>query len=285
MLPKIYSPQTLPELFRALQALTPQSKIIAGGTDLVIKLHQGDVAPDALLYLGALEQSRAISARPDGLEIGTMATMFSLAGNDLLTGPYAAIKHAAAGVGSVQIRNSATIGGNIANASPAADLTPVLWLLGADAVIASPAGKLRRQPVSEVVTGIGKHSLAHNEAIVRFVIPSPGSQTQRSAYLKLGSRKALTISRIGLAAACDLDEQGVVSRFELVAGAISPTPIHVEKAEKYLVGKKPCPDCAAHIGQLLSDLIWDVIPDRPNTPYKAAAAHGIAEDLFEILFG
>ena len=275
-----YTPQTMPELFDALGALTPESKIIGGGTDLIIRLQQGTCKPDALLYLGGIAGIRDVTETAEGIEIGAMATMTALANSDLITGPYAALKHAAADVGAVQIRNSATVGGNLGNASPAGDLMPVWHLLKAEVVIAGPEGTLRKTPVDQVFLGPGKTSLRYNEAIVRFVIPRVCAQTAKSAFVKLGYRKALTISRIGLAALLDTDETGTVTRFELLAGAISPTPIHVEQAERYLRGKRLSPDLIAEVGKCLSDLISEVTPEQFDRDYKAAAAFGVAEDLF-----
>ena len=274
-----YAPKTMPELSAALGALTPESKIIGGGTDLIIKLTQGTCTPDALLYLGELEGAQDIIETSEGLEIGAMATMTALAECPFLTGPYAAIGHAAVDVGAWQIRNRATIGGNLANASPAGDLAPALFLLNAEVLIAGPGGT-RREPIDKVILGPMKTSLQFNEAIVRFFIPRVPSQTAKSAFIKLGYRKALTISRIGLAAMLDVDENGVTTQFELIAGAISLTPVHVKKAETYLIGKKPSQADAAQVGQFLSDLILEITPEIFDRDYKVEAAFGVTEDLF-----
>ena len=277
------APKTMPELFDALKKLTPESKIISGGTDLTIKLNQGSHAPDTILYLGGIKEFKDITKSAECLEIGAMVTMTDLVNSDLIVGSYAAIKHAAADVGALQIRNSATVGGNLGNASPAGDLMPVWWLLNAEIIIAGADGNLRRAPVSEVFLGPGKLALSYNEAIVRFLLPSGRSKSEKSAFVKLGSRKTLTISRIGLAAMFDLDVESAISKFSLFVGAISPTPVSLKRAESYMLGKKPTLADAEPIGQFLSELIMEITPEHFDRDYKAAAACGVAEDLLKKL--
>lgn len=276
----ILTPKTMPELASCLGKLTPASKIISGGTDLVVQMNKGALDPDALLYMGGLEGARDIARTSEGIEIGAMASIAALAGDELLAGPYAALRQAAAGVGSVQVRNAATLGGNVANASPAGDMAPVLVLLNAAAVVAGPDG-LRRAPVEEVLTGSGKTSLAHDEAIVKFIIPAalPGART---AFAKLGFRSALSVSRIGLALLLDLDRGGCIETAGLVAGAIAPTPVRLAEAERFLVGKKPGQEAAAEVGKILSALIMKITPELFDRDYKVEAAYGVAEDVFEM---
>jgi len=279
---KCYTPGSLPELYDALGKLSPSGKIIAGGTDLVIQLNRGLCAPDALLYLGALEGAQDITETPDSLEIGAMATMAALAESGLLTGPFAALSHAVAEVGSAQVRSAATIGGNIANASPASDLAPALVLLGAEAVIAGGSG-IRRAPVEKMLTGSGTTSLAHNEAIVRFSLPK--TRAAHSAFVKLGFRGSVTVARIGLAMLLGFGPDGTVTLARVVAGAIAPAPVRVEAAERYLTGRRPGPEDAREVGKILSALIMEICPEAFDRDYKARAAFGITEDLFKRITG
>jgi carbon-monoxide dehydrogenase medium subunit len=277
-----YVPKNISELFDALGKITAESKIIGDGTDLIIRLNKGDFVPDALLYIGEVEGTRNISETADSIEIGSSVNMTDIAESPLLTEPYAALKQAAASVGAVQIRNMATIGGNFANASPAGDLIPALYLLSAKAVIAGADGSLRCESADSLILGPGKTSLKYNDAIVRFVIPKTGALA-KSAYVKLGYRKALTVSRIGLCMALDFDSNGVVSFARVIAGAISLKPVSVKKAEQYLTGRKLGPETAGQVGKLLSDLIMDITPEMFDRDYKAHAAFGVAEDLFKTL--
>lgn len=281
---KYFAPKTMQELSAALAELTPKSKLLGGGTDLIIRLNSGGCEPDALLYMGFLpdiDRIMAAGAKLDTIEIGAMATMTSIAESKLLTGSLAAIADAARDVGCKQIRNNGTIGGNIGNASAAGDMLPVLFMLNADVEIMSAKGELRREPISKVVVGPMKTTLAFNDAIVKFIVKLPSGQTSRSAFSKLGFRKALTISRIGLAVTLERDNDGVITSAEVVAGAISLTPVHVKAAEEYLPGKKLGHDAYNAVGKALSDLIMEITPEMFDRDYKAGAAFGVAEDVLK----
>ena len=283
---KSFAPKSMPELSEALGELTPDSKIISGGTDLVIALNQRLYEPDALLYLGCIDGLSDIAETSEGIKIGAMATMADLAKCELLTGPYAALRHAAADVGSVQIRSTATIGGNIANASPAGDIAPVLFLLDAFAIVAGKSNT-RNVPIQSLLTGSGNTSLAYNEVITGFILPDKWSRTVKSAFYKLGYRKALTVSRISLAMLLDFDSDGFITLADVVAGAISPVPVFVKKAGQLMVGRKLGANLAMEVGndvgKNLSELILEITPEEFDRDYKAKAAFGIANDIFERL--
>ena len=276
---KSYAPKSMEELMDALAELTSDSKIIGGGTDLMIALNQGSVEPDALLYLGCVDGLSDIVDSPDGITIGAMVTMADLADSELLTcGSFNALRQAASDVGSVQIRTTATIGGNIANASPAGDIAPVMCLLDAQAVVVGGSG-VRNVPIENLLTGAGKTSLAFNEVITGFILPEKWSGSVKSAFFKLGFRKALTVSRINLALLLDFDSGGCISLAKVVAGAIAPTPVRLEKAEQFLIGQKPGAEVAKEVGKLLSELILEITPEEFDRDYKAKAAFGIANDI------
>ena len=280
---KYYAPTTLDELGGALAHLTEDSKITSGGTDLVIKLNQGTCEPDALLYLGGVEGLKEIKENGDAIEIGAAATMTELAAHPLLSGYYAALAQSADDVGAAQIRNSATIGGNVANASPAGDLSPVLYLFEAEAVVTGPGGITRRLPVSKLLLGPGRTALSYNEAITRFILPRFEGDW-KSAFVKLGFRKKLTISRIGLAIRIERGGDGIIRKADVVAGAVSIVPVHVEKAERALIGRKLDGEAARLIGQHLSDLIMEITPEHFDRDYKVGAAFGVAEDVCARLY-
>jgi carbon-monoxide dehydrogenase medium subunit len=279
-----HAPKSLSDLTHTLNQLTPESKILTGGTDLLIPLHKGICRPNKLLYLGEMEELGGITESADHIEIGAMATMIQIAGNKLFAGPYAALRQAAAEVGSVQIRNAATIGGNIANASPAGDLAPVLCLLDAEAVIVGANGAKRNIPIKNMLTGAGKTTLKYNEAIIKIMMPKISiSENCISAFCKLGYRKALTVSRIGLAMMSKLNKNGIIEYIKIYAGSVSPVPVRVEKAERLLTGKKLSQETAYLLGKILSELITEITPEEFDRDYKARAVYGVAEDLIKIM--
>jgi len=269
------------ELLHCLSLMTPHSKIVGGGTDLAIGLNIGQISPKALLYPGDIEELRAISNEPGYVRIGACATFSEIVAASVLGREYGAVLDAAAGIGSRQVRNRATIGGNIAGASPGADILPALFLSRAEIEIAAPSG-ISRKPIAEVVLGPGRTSLQYNEAITSIYLPPPAYDNYSSVFVKLGYRQKVSISRINLAVGLAFGKGCVVTSAEIVAGAIYDLPIHVTKVEKLLTGAGITPEIKRKAGELLSELILEITPEKY---YKAGAAIGVAEDAltcFEI---
>ncbi len=266
-----YIPKTLEELGEALTHLTPNSLVLAGGTDLVLHMRAKHLEPDVLLSLSDIPQLREIQVTPEQASIGAMATMHQV--QQALDGleDLQALADAAGGVGSPQIRNKGTIGGNVANASPAGDTPPVLWLLNARADIMSPGGAVRSIPVQEIPKSSGGCQLAVGEVILRFTIDRTALRGWRTAFEKLGHRSQVTISRIGMAMALLQDGDGVVQDARVVIGAIKPIPFPLPAAEEVLRGKKPDPALAIAIGETFKG--------NTRRAYKEAAAKGVAEDV------
>lgn len=265
-----YIPNTLEELGEALGRLTENSLILAGGTDLVLRLRSKNLQPDALLSLGSVPALREIEITPERASIGAMATMAEIKKAVDGLPDLQALADAAGGVGSPQIRNKGTIGGNVVNASAAADLPPVLWLLNARVEIMGPGGALRTIPVQELPDGHQGNTLALGEAAVRFIIDRTVLSGWRSAFVKLGHRSQVTISRIGMAMALLQDEDGTVRDARVVAGAIKPVPFPLPAAEDILQGKKPDPALAIELGETFKG--------NTRRVYKENAAKGVFQD-------
>lgn len=279
MIEGYFSPKTREELFECLGKMTPNSRFISGGTDLILKLNAGKIHPDTLLYLGALPEGREISEQSGEIHIDAMADMTTIATSPLVRRTCMALADAAGHVGSVQIRNKATVGGNVANASPAGDLTVPLWLMGAKVHIAGPQG-IRTATMDEAVIGIEKTSLCHNEAILSFSYPVPPASTY-TAYRKLGSRSEVTISRVGLAVLVQMQEE-VVSTARIVLGAVATTPVRALSAERCLEGSRLEPEAVENAASALSEYILE-INKRPNRFYKAHASKGVLQDVLDTI--
>lgn len=267
-------PKTVEELRRDLMLMTPHSKIVGGGTDLAIELSAGRISPDALLYLGDIEKLHTISCEPGCVRIGACATFHEIVTAGVLGREFGAVLDAAACIGSRQVRNRATIGGNIAGASPGADMLPVTFLHKAEIEIAAPSG-ISRKPVAEVVLGPGRTALQYNEAITAIFLPLPVHEKYRSIFIKLGYRQKVSIARISLAVGLAFDSSGAIAFAEVVAGAISDLPVHVVKAENLLHGAAITQEIKRKAGEALAELIREITPGKD---YKVSAAIGVAED-------
>lgn len=265
-----YIPQTMEELGEALTHLTEKSLVLAGGTDLVIRMRTRDLEPDVMLSLTDVPELRRIEVTSETAFIGAMATMTEV--EQALDGlsDLQALADAAGGVGSPQIRNKGTIGGNVANASPAGDLPPVLWLFNAQAAIMGPGGVYRTAPVQEIPLANQKTSLRLGEVITGFTISRTNLKGWRSAFVKLGHRAQVTISRIGMAMALKQNSDGVIEDARVVVGAIKPIPFPLPAAEEILRGKRPDPALAPELGETFKG--------NTRRAYKEAAAKGVFED-------
>jgi len=268
-----YAPTTLDALCACLSGDTEGLHILGGGTDLTIALREKNKRPRAILQLSNLPEAQGIRWVGDYLEIGSAVTMRELAQAPELISAYAALTHAAGEVGSEQIRSTATIGGNIANAAPGADTLPPLLLLNAQVLIASPAGTAWRSLESILPGGV---RLTSREAIVSIRLPAP-TEGWTSAFHKLGGRKMVTISRLSLALGLRL-EGGVVCDCRACAGAVGLRPLEVEavcELNGFALGEA----ADEVLGEVLQDFVRQTIAERASMPYKSWAAKAVAADV------
>lgn len=233
-------PSSLPEAVSFL-AGNPGSRVLAGGTDLLVKWKNG-MLPGLthLVDVGALglDQIRQDSGK---IIIGSSCIMTQVATHPLITENFPTLAQAALTVGAFQIRNQATIGGNVANASPAGDTIPALMSVEATVVLASDKGS-RKVPLAEFFTGPGKTIMKAGDFIEFFEMPQ---RTTRGVFLKLGERLAHAISKISLALTT-WDIKGGRRAFRITLGAVAPTVIHSRRAETLL---------ESSLGDLTEDLI------------------------------
>ncbi len=270
-------PKNLDEIKSCLEQMTPNSKFIGGGTDYIIRMRMTE-EPDILCYLGYIEEYKKITETDDTITIGAYATMTEIENHPAVKKYLTALADAASDVGSLQIRNNGTIGGNLGNASPAGDLIPVLYLLDAVVSTISPSGE-REIPVTEIIERPGKTTLDFNEAITYITFKK---QNIASAFVKLGSRKRVTISRVGASVAVTMDKDKIV-KAKVVIGAISLKPVELFEAEEFLIGKDLSNDVALDVAKILSDHIFANTPVEFDRDYKVFSSKGVMSDVFERL--
>ena len=268
-------PKTWEEIPGYLGQMTEKSRVVGGGTDLIIKMRLGALDPDALCYLGYVKELKEIREDGENLLIGAYAAMTEIETDPRVRERFPALMDAASDVGSLQIRNNGTIGGNIGNASPAGDLLPVLYLYDAVLEIMGPEG-VRRAGIDEVLAGPGRLHLAHNEAIVRIILPPCSLHT---SFVKLGSRKKVTISRIGVALGIAMDG-GAVKEMRLIVGAIGLKPVRFYEAEDFIRGKALNELNIMDIAEILSRYIKEHVAKEFDRDYKVYAAKGAVMDAF-----
>ena len=257
-----HRPLTLEEAWR-LRAEEPGARLVAGGTDLMVKMMKRRFAvPGALISLRSIPELRGI--RWDGgLRIGAMTTLTEVIGHPLVGERCPVLARAARTMGRVQVRNVATLGGNLCNASPAADMAPPLLVLEAAVVLEGPRGR-REVPLREFFLGPGKTTLAEDEVLTAVLVapPPPGG---RAAYLRLG-RVRMDLAVAGVAAMLVL-EGGSCRRARLAAGAVGPVPMRLAEAEAELEGREVTDAGIARAAAAASRAV------RPITDLSATEGH------------
>ena len=223
---------TLGEAFRLFQEYGEGAKILAGGTDLFIQMRDRTLQPEILVDLKGIPGMDQVSYDPaSGLRIGTLTSIHRLETSPLLQEKFGVIAQAASSLGSYPIRWRATIGGNLCNASPAADMIPGLISLGAKVRIAGAGGE-RSMAVEDFFAGPGRSNLRPGEILAEVQIPTPSSPTG-CCYLKHSVRKAMDLAVVGVAVAFSFDP-GLrkCQEVKIALGAVGPVPFRAICREK-----------------------------------------------------
>jgi carbon-monoxide dehydrogenase small subunit/xanthine dehydrogenase small subunit len=229
--PRSLRPRTLEEATVMLAQRPDEVRLLAGGTDILVQAQDGKVARGFLFDVSGVEELRGIEERGGDLWIGAATTHTEMMASPLVARFAPALPAACAVVGGPQIRNRGTLGGNLANASPAADTVPPLF--AADAVVEVVSVSARRAvPITEFFTGPRKSVLARDEIIVGVRVPR--RDAVRGAFLRLGQRRAQAISKVSVAVAIVLDG-GRPSWVRVALGAVAPTVVRAPRAEQILM--------------------------------------------------
>ena len=238
-------------------------RVLAGGTD-VYPAHVGRPLADPWLDISAIDGLRGIRAVQGGWSIGAATTWTDLLRAELPP-LFDGLKAAAREIGGVQIQNAGTLAGNLCNASPAADGTPVLMALDAQVVLQSARG-IRRVAATDFVLGPRRTACAADELVVAIEVPARGGPA-RSAFLKLGGRRYLVISITMVAVVIDVDDDGCVRHAAVAVGSCSASAQRLGALERRLVGK-PCRDVADEAIEPA-----DLAPLTPIDDLRASAAY------------
>jgi CO/xanthine dehydrogenase FAD-binding subunit len=268
---ELVTPQTLADALDDLAA-HPQARPFAGGTDLMVLLEAGQLPPGRFVSLAHCRELHGIE-RGDhgGLVIGAITTYTDIRRSPLVDDGYGLLKLAAADTGGVATQNRGTIGGNIANASPAADTPPVLLVYDAELELAS-AGGTRRVPYEAFHRGYKQMDLAPGEIIARVILP-PRVQgpTSRVYYRKVGTRRAQAISKVCFAGTMMMEDDRIAD-LRIALGSVAPTVVRARRTEDALRGR---PLDAAAIAAAIRALTSEIVPIddlRSTARYRARVA-------------
>lgn len=231
-----HQPATVAEAVDVLAEYGEAASVLAGGTDLLVNMKNKNMAPGHLVAIEGIEGFDEVIGADGTLTVGPLMSASALASSDLIAKSAGALGQGAAVLGSPQVRNLATVGGNVCNGRPAADMCVPLLVLGARAVLASADGE-REVDLSDFFTGPGQTVRAPGELLTALMMDLP-EEGSGWGYEKLGLRKALEISLVNVAASLTLDADGkTVKAAKVALGAVAPTPILAPSASEALVGQ------------------------------------------------
>ena len=264
-----YQPATIAEASRLLKENGPGGRFLAGGTDLVIAMKEKGLLPKYIVDLKRVPGLTGIRENSDGsITIGALTTMYAIETSALIKKKYPFLAQSAAEVGSIQIRNRATIGGNTANSSPSADTAPVLIALSATAKIAGAAGE-RTVPLEEFFRGPGQNVMSADEILTEITIPKTGAQWVGD-YIKFSPRDMMDLAYVGVAVAYNLGSDKKCSGVRIVLGAVAPIPIRAKNSEALLEGKVLTEELAEQVGAEAARESKPISDVRSSADYRRA---------------
>jgi carbon-monoxide dehydrogenase medium subunit len=284
MLPKFdyFAPQTLQETFELLEKHGREAKLLAGGTDLIVSLRAREQRPKSLIDIKGVKELHELSFdEKRGLVVGAAVNLNKLIHYEAASKNYPLLNEAVSTIGDYEIRNRATLVGNICNGSPAADSAPALLVLEANVNIASQRGK-RTIPLREFYTGVKKTALANNELVTSVTVPTP-PKGYRGGYLK-GRRTVgedLTIVGVGgLVAPVSKGGKSV----RLAYASVAPTPVRALEAEKVFESNKPLGDLLEQAMPIVRKTVSPISDVRGGKDYRANLVEVLTRRLIRQLW-
>ena len=266
----MYQPTSVQEAGRLFRENGPGGRFLAGGTDLIIAMKEKGLVPKYVIDLKMIPGLAAIRENADGaISIGALTTMREIETSPLIKKRYPFLAQSAAEVGSIQIRNRATVGGNMANATPSADVAPALIALNAIARIAGESGE-RSLPLEEFFSGPGQTVMAGGEILTEVIIPKTSARLVGD-YIKFSPREMMDLAYVGVAVTYNLAEQEKkCTDVRIVLGAVAPTPIRAKRAEAILEGQVVGEALAEKAGAIAAEEARPISDVRSTADYRRA---------------
>jgi len=264
-----YEPKTIEEACSLLSQFEEDGRVLAGGTDLIPRMRRGLMAPNHIVNIKKIPGLDSITEEAEnGLRIGALITLSELASNRLIRDQFPMIRTAANSIGSLQVRNLATLGGNLCNAAPSADMAPALLAMESTLKIAGSKGQ-REIPLGKFFAGPGEVNLEKGELLTEIHVPFPPPNAKQ-IYVKHSVRRSMDIALVGVAVCLSFDKKtGLCRDARIALGAVAPTPIRAKGTEKMILGKAleeiPLPS----IGEMVSSEASPISDVRGSARYRS----------------
>jgi CO/xanthine dehydrogenase FAD-binding subunit len=275
----VLTPRT-PKEALALYSAEPKALPLAGGTDLMVGWNMGLLNGKTVLDLSRLDAWKSVKTTREGLSAGCLVTHAGLRRHPLVRKHFPLLSDACATVGAAQIQNRGTIGGNLANASPAADTFPPLAVYEASVRLAGPQG-IRELPVLELFAGVKKTHLRPGELIASVELPFPERKPSAALFRKVGTRLAQAISKTMFAGLLWVGRDGAVEEARLSFGSLAPTVRRLRASEAFLKGRPLDAKTVAEAVELLAADVSPIDDIRSTREYRLAASRNILRRFLE----
>jgi CO/xanthine dehydrogenase FAD-binding subunit len=267
-------PQSLGEALDFIREHTPDTTILAGGSDVMIDIRSGALQPKHLLDVSRLSELCKIEIRDAELTIGAAVTISEINASEIIGRHAPALQKAADRFAGRQVRNIATIGGNVAHCSPCGDTIPPLLIHDAVAVVVGSAGQ-RNVPIEEMAGGPYHCTLRPDELITHFILKPKPEEVEFAVFQKIGRRKELAIARMSMAAMIAQESDKSISFIRFALGSCTPTPHRFREVEEMLQGRVPDDILLWEAGGVLAERMIEITGRRLSAVYKEPAIQGL----------
>jgi len=264
--------ETLDEALDFLWRNASETAVLAGGTDLLVELREGNLRCRHILDVSCIPDLKSVHASGTELHLGSCVTFSEIAASPEVQHLVPVLKLASRTIGSLQIRNVATIGGNVATSSPAGDSLPALLVHDARVVLRSLHAQ-RTLPLDDFLLGPYENARRPQELVTHLVLQ--GYQATFHDFQKVGRRRELVVARLNLAVLANKDDNGRIADLRVALGSATPRPVRIPEVERFLVGEVPSERLFWEAGGVLSRKMVEMSGRRPSTPYKERAAQGL----------
>jgi len=269
------APETLQAAVALLAGATGVARILAGGTDVIVQMETDLIEPALLVDIKKIKETRQIASENGGFRIGAAVPAMAIVTHAAFCKAWPGVVDGVKLIGSIQIKGRASIGGNLCNASPAADSVPALIAAGATARIIGPNG-VRDVPVETIPLGPGKTSLAKGEIVVSFLLP-PRPAHSSDAYQRFTPRTEMDIAVVGVGISLTLDDRGTCTAARVALGAVAPTVLLVKDAADALIGTRLDEAALDHLANAASAACQPIDDKRGTKEFRVKIAGVLAK--------
>jgi CO/xanthine dehydrogenase FAD-binding subunit len=269
------APSTVAAAVALLAGANGHARVLAGATDLLVQMRSGRVQPELLVDVKGIPEMTSITQEGGAFRFGAATNAMELVEHEAFAKAWPGVTEAVKLIGSIQVKGRATVGGNVCNASPAADSVPALIAAGAIAHVVGPNGA-REAPVEEIATGPGKTSLAKGEIVTSFLLPKRPPQSG-DAYLRFTPRTEMDIAVVGAGIDLTLDAKGVCTHARVSLGAVAERALLVPEAAAALIGSKVDDAALLRLAQAASAACRPIDDKRGTKVYRIRVAGVLAK--------